>query len=172
MLLHTNELAGAHSDFGCWTSGMLFCSGIFLFYTAMVSPVQIFMWNYTDECNKFPTLYFDVLVDFFFLVWISPYIICCWPWSEFLAWFGGIEVNRTSHASYVVLLNLCLQCEVLLQFFTGSLDASDRYCDDIRVIAFKYSTSLTGFWFDFVTSLPWSFNDLYSYLVILEAPYQ
>jgi hypothetical protein len=47
---------------------MLFISGTLLFYTAMVMPVQIFMWDYGDPCNKFPTLYFDVIVDSFFLV--------------------------------------------------------------------------------------------------------
>ena len=49
-------------------AGMLFMSGTLLFYTAMVVPVQIFMWDYSDVCNKFPTLYFDVMVDFFFMV--------------------------------------------------------------------------------------------------------
>ena len=49
-------------------SGMVFTSGILLFYTAMVVPVQIFMWDYSDFCNKFPTLYFDVVVDLFFMV--------------------------------------------------------------------------------------------------------
>ena len=29
---------------------------------------QICLWDYDDPCNKFPTLYFDVLVDCFFLV--------------------------------------------------------------------------------------------------------
>jgi hypothetical protein len=47
---------------------MLFSSGTLLFYTAMVVPVQIFMWDYSDPCNTFPTLYFDVLVDLFFIV--------------------------------------------------------------------------------------------------------
>ena len=26
------------------------------------------MWDYDDPCNKFPTLYFDVYVDAFFVV--------------------------------------------------------------------------------------------------------
>ena len=47
---------------------MLFTSGTLLFYTAMVVPVQIFLWDYSDQCNMFPTLYFDVLVDLFFVV--------------------------------------------------------------------------------------------------------
>ena len=47
---------------------MLLVSGTLLFYTAMVVPVQIFMWDYSNQCNMFPTLYFDVMVDLFFLV--------------------------------------------------------------------------------------------------------
>ncbi len=47
----------------------------------------------------------------------------------------------------------------------GTLDVSDIYCDDIYMIAYKYFTRPTGFWFDFVTSLPWSYNDLYVFQV-------
>ena len=47
---------------------MLFASGTLLFYTAMVVPVQIFLWDYSDQCNMFPTLYFDLVVDLFFMV--------------------------------------------------------------------------------------------------------
>ncbi len=63
---------------------------------------------------------------------------------------------------HVVLL---AQAEVMLHFFMGTLDISDTYCDDMRTIAFKYVTAPTGFWLDLITSLPWSFNDLYSTLV-------
>ena len=47
---------------------MLFLSGLFLLYTALIVPVQIFLWDYSNPCVIFPTLYFDVLVDVFFLV--------------------------------------------------------------------------------------------------------
>jgi hypothetical protein len=47
---------------------MLFISGILLFYTAIIVPVQICLWSYDDPCNAFVTLYFDVAVDSFFLV--------------------------------------------------------------------------------------------------------
>ncbi len=57
------------------------------------------------------------------------------------------------------------QLEIVIQFFTGSLDSSETYCDDYRVIAIKYLSSFSGFWFDFATSLPWAFNDLYAYQV-------
>jgi hypothetical protein len=53
---------------------MHFCSAALLLYTAFVVPVQICLWNYEDPCNAFPTLYFDVIVDTFFMV--SPYWLC------------------------------------------------------------------------------------------------
>ena len=43
-------------------------SGALLLYTALVVPIQILVWDYGDPCNKFPTLYFDMFVDSFFLV--------------------------------------------------------------------------------------------------------
>jgi hypothetical protein len=43
-------------------------SGALLLYTAIIVPVQILMWNYEDPCVMFPTLYFDLLVDLFFMV--------------------------------------------------------------------------------------------------------
>ena len=50
---------------------MLLTSAWLLVYTAMVVPIQICMWNYDDPCNMFPTLYFDVFVDIFFMVYFS-----------------------------------------------------------------------------------------------------
>ena len=41
---------------------------VLLFYTAVIVSVQLFMWNYDDQCNMFPTLYFDMFVDLFFMV--------------------------------------------------------------------------------------------------------
>jgi hypothetical protein len=46
------------------------------------------------------------------------------------------------------------------------MDISEKYCDDFRVISAKYLSSFGGFWFDVVTSIPWSFNDLYAYQVV------
>ena len=57
------------------------------------------------------------------------------------------------------------QAEIILQFITGSLDMSETYCDEFRLIAFKYLSSPSGFCFDFATSLPWSLNDYYVYTV-------
>ena len=50
---------------------MLLTSAWLLVYTAMVVPIQLCMWNYDDPCNMFPTLYFDVFVDIFFMVHFS-----------------------------------------------------------------------------------------------------
>ena len=52
---------------------MLFLSGFLLLYTSAVVPVQICLWDYDDPCNIFPTLFFDVAVDSFFLV---PHAAC------------------------------------------------------------------------------------------------
>ena len=47
---------------------MLFVSGILLLYSAIIVPFQICVWDYSDPCNTFPTLHFDIGVDTFFLV--------------------------------------------------------------------------------------------------------
>jgi hypothetical protein len=49
-------------------AGMVFASALLLLYTAIIAPVQLCLWDYADPCNTFPTLYWDVLVDAFFLV--------------------------------------------------------------------------------------------------------
>ncbi len=77
------------------------------------------------------------------------------------------EYVLTPRPCSVLTIVIFLQFEVLTQFFMGKLDDSDRYCDEHRLVAFRYCTSFGGFWFDFITSLPWSFNDLYSYKVIV-----
>jgi hypothetical protein len=56
---------------------MLFCNAIFLIYTAIISPAQIFLWDNEDDCNTFPTLFLDLCVDSFFMVIIlSIFGIC------------------------------------------------------------------------------------------------
>ena len=47
---------------------MLFISAALLLYSAVIVPFQICMWDYTDPCNVFPTLRFDMFVDTFFMV--------------------------------------------------------------------------------------------------------
>ncbi len=130
-------------------AGQLLISGFLLFYTAIIAPAQVFLWEFNDdECNSFPTLYFDVFVDSFFMV-------------------RSISVKIFILLQYrcPLLISSCLQTEIVLQFFTGSVDLSEKYCDDIRVISTTYLTSFSGFCFDCMTSIPWSFNDLYSYQV-------
>jgi hypothetical protein len=51
------------------STGQLFISGVLLLYTAIVAPAQVFLWEFKEEeCNAFPTLYFDIFVDIFFMV--------------------------------------------------------------------------------------------------------
>ena len=48
-----------------------------LIYSSVIIPVQLCLWNYDDPCIMFPTLYFDVIVDSFFLVRpLSPIAVC------------------------------------------------------------------------------------------------
>jgi hypothetical protein len=55
-----------------WLAAILFISGVLLLYTVIMAPVQIFVWEFDeDECNVFPTMYFDICVDIFFMVKFS-----------------------------------------------------------------------------------------------------
>jgi hypothetical protein len=65
-------------------------------------------------------------------------------------------------------LNLLRQLEVICQFAIGTFDSTETYCDEIRVIVTNYITSISGFWFDCVTSVPWSYMDLAVYRVLLK----
>ena len=47
---------------------MLSICGMLLVYSSIIIPVQLCMWDYDDQCNMFPTLYFDIIVDSFFVV--------------------------------------------------------------------------------------------------------
>ena len=59
------------------------------------------------------------------------------------------------------------QFEIILQFCTGVVDISETYCDSFKVISARYLASPSGFGFDCLTSLPWSFNDFYAYRVTI-----
>ncbi len=72
-------------------------SGLLLIYTAVVAPVQICLWSYEDPCNMFPTLYFDVAVDSFFLV-TDPRALPC---------------ARTLRSRIIITLP-CPQCRTLI----------------------------------------------------------
>jgi hypothetical protein len=56
---------------------MLFVSAILLLYSAAVVPFQICMWDYSDPCNIFPTLQFDMFVDSFFMVHHTSLLQLC-----------------------------------------------------------------------------------------------
>lgn len=126
---------------------MLFISGFLLLYTATVVPVQMFLWDYSDPCNKFPTLFFDVIVDCFFVV--------CLP----------ARASAPLSASLIFFPGLSPQLEVASQFFIGHFDNSETYFDDMKMIMIRNFTSISGFWFDLVTSIPWSYLDVNAYKV-------
>jgi hypothetical protein len=51
-------------------AGRLFMNAFFLFYSALVVPIQLSFWEElgNDPCTSYPTLYCDFIVDTFFLV--------------------------------------------------------------------------------------------------------
>ncbi len=55
--------------------------------------------------------------------------------------------------------------EVFLQFFIGFYTHELKYFDDICTVARHNLSSPFGFWFDSVTSIPFSYIDLSIYLV-------
>jgi hypothetical protein len=57
------------------------------------------------------------------------------------------------------------QFEVACQFVMGTYDSTETYCDNIRAIITAYLTSVSGFWFDCTTSVPWSYIDMVVYQV-------
>jgi hypothetical protein len=68
---HRRRKEEGETDMGdlVWCSAvMVLCNALFLAYTAIIAPVQICLWNYNDPCNSIATLYFDAIVDIFFLV--------------------------------------------------------------------------------------------------------
>jgi hypothetical protein len=61
---------------------MIAVSGVFLLYTAMIVPIQLFLWSYENPCIIFPTLYLDLIVDLFFLVDTPPRMPDAYPSFE------------------------------------------------------------------------------------------
>ena len=59
-----------------------------------------------------------------------------------------------------------MQFEVTLQFFTGVYTEDLEYIDDWETVVVKTLKSLSGFWFDSFTSIPWSYLDLQLYMVL------
>jgi hypothetical protein len=54
---------------------MMVVSGISLLYTAVVVPPQIFLWDYSESCNTFSSLFIDNVVDSFFLVMLCSNVL-------------------------------------------------------------------------------------------------
>ncbi len=59
-----------------------------------------------------------------------------------------------------------MQVEVTLQFFVGVYTEDLEYVDDWNKVVSKTLTSISGFWFDSFTSIPWSYLDLQLYAVL------
>jgi hypothetical protein len=55
--------------------------------------------------------------------------------------------------------------EAFIQFFLGYYAEDLTYKDDFFTVFRKNISAVTGFWFDCVTSIPWSFMDIHFYLV-------
>ena len=60
--------------------------------------------------------------------------------------------------------------EAFSQFFLGYFNADMTYQDDLRVSVLRNLSSVSGFWFDCVTSIPWSYLDMHFYLVLSPFP--
>ena len=54
---------------------------------------------------------------------------------------------------------------MVLNLFTGILSGVEAYVDDPPTVLYRKLTSASDFWFDFVTSLPWSYLDYHAYQV-------
>ena len=55
--------------------------------------------------------------------------------------------------------------EAISQFFIGYFDANEKYVDSLLAVALKNFSSFSGFWFDLLTSIPWSYFDMIAYQV-------
>ncbi len=72
------------------------------------------------------------------------------------------EISCAEHRPLTDLLH---QIEVAFQFVIGTFDSTGTYCDEFRAVVARYLTKVRGFWFDCVTSVPWSYMDLVIYVV-------
>lgn len=60
-----------------------------------------------------------------------------------------------------------MQFEIFCQFFIGYYDKNGAYVDEMGLVARKYCKSFTAFWFDIITSLPWTYLDYIALLVLM-----
>jgi hypothetical protein len=149
-----------------------------------VVPFQICVWDYSDPCNMFPTLHFDVFVDTFFMV---PQILIASASHAtvqqkllVLSSLRGFWMTAATHFCTCPLVLILLpdtvpsttnplpQLEVASQFFIAYYDANGTYVDDFASVFSKYCLSIENFCFDTVTSLPWSYLDVLAYMVLLQ----
>ena len=65
----------------------------------------------------------------------------------------------------LLIFTLATQFEALLQFGVAVYKEDMEFIDDWGTIALRNLLSVSGFWFDCVTSIPWSFMDLHYYMV-------
>jgi hypothetical protein len=63
------------------------------------------------------------------------------------------------------MIHFASQVEAFVQFFLGSYSQDLTYQDNLLMSLKRNLSSVRGFWFDCVTSIPWSYMDLHVYLV-------
>jgi hypothetical protein len=88
---------------------------------------------------------------------IVPVQLCIWTYDDPCIIFPTLPFDIAVDAFFLV--------EVLVQFFVGTHNHEQEYIDDWRHVASAYLMSIFGFWFDSVTSIPWSFMDLHFYML-------
>ncbi len=87
--------------------------------------------------------------------------------STHFSWYMQLPPLVASCASwFLVDGRLLLQVEAFTQFFLGYYEEDMTYQDDFVVSLKRNLSSISGFWFDCVTSIPWSYMDLHFYLVL------
>ncbi len=73
---------------------------------------------------------------------------------------------RVRWRAIVTASGFVMQVEAFARFFVGSFNVDMTYDDDLVSVAKKNVCSASGFWFDCITSIPWSYMDLVFYVVI------
>jgi len=92
----------------------------------------------------------------FYTAIIVPVQICLWSYDD--------PCNAFATLNFDVIVDTFFLVEAFTQFFLGYYEEDMTYQDDLIVLLKRNLSSLTGFWFDCVTSIPWSYIDLHFYL--------
>jgi hypothetical protein len=74
------------------------------------------------------------------------------------------EYTSVAFCEYAVVV---WQLEAFSQFFIGHYKIDMTYEDNLVVCITRNLSSFSGFWFDCVTSIPWSYMDMHFYLVLI-----